>query len=459
MKKITLFLLGNIILFSNLNTIVYAKEIKETNTSINENDKFNKITNLFEKATDANKFMGSLTIRKDNKILYSKAFGNAYISEKNTKKATTNTKYRIGSISKTFTSVLILQLIEEKKLTLDTKLSVFFPEIKNAEKITIDMLLTHKSGIHSFTSSDKYLTYYTKDNTKEDILNFIKEGGSNFEPNSKFEYSNSNFVLLSFIIEKITKKEYKEVLKEKIIDKLGLKNTYYGSKTDINFEESYSYHLKNKEFIQDTETNMSVPYGAGGIISNPEDLTYFITSLFEGKLVNKNTLDELKKIDGEYGKGIFMIPFYNKMALGHNGSIDGFLSILGYFRDDKVAIAINSNYINYSMNNLILGALSYYYDKDFPLPDFKEKPEIEVDETTLKSYEGTYSSKDFPLKITIKIKNKKLFAQATGQSDFPITATSKNEFVFKDADIFMKFEGNKMFFKQGENELIFDREL
>lgn len=169
--------------------------------------------------------MGSVSIRKNNELVYSKAYVFSSISDKENIKASEKTKYRVGSISKMFTTVMIFQLIEEKKLTLNTKLSDFFPEVKNAEKITIEYLLSHRSGIHNFTNDESYLTYYTQPKTQEEMVSIISKTNSDFEPNTKAEYSNSNFVLLGFIIEKITKTYYKSNLKTRIIDKLGLKNT------------------------------------------------------------------------------------------------------------------------------------------------------------------------------------------------------------------------------------------
>lgn len=456
MKKIKISILLAISFFS-FASVGFISENSAFANEIKVDSKFQKIDALLEKLSTNNKFMGSIAIRKNNELVYNKAYGFSSISDKENKKASTKTKYRIGSITKVFTTVMIFQLIEEKKLTLNTKLSDFFPKIKNADLITIEHLLSHRSGIHNFTNDESYLTYYTQAKTQAEMMEIISKAGSDFEPNKKAEYSNSNFVLLGYIIEKLTKKDYEINLNDRIINKLGLTNTYYGKATDLNNNDSYSYTLKNKKISQEPETDMSIPHGAGAIVSNPEDLTYFISALFDGKLITSDSLKEMKTIKDDYGRGIFQIPFYDRFAFGHNGGIDGFTSMLAYFPDDKVSIAITNNYLKYSSNEILLGILSFYYDKNYEMPSFTNNSIVEVKPEILKSYEGLYSSKKIALKITTKVINGELTAQATGQSSFPLSAISENEFIFEDGGIEIVFSKDKKEFtlKQGGNNIVF----
>lgn len=154
--------------------------------------------------------MGSVAIRNNDEIIFENTYG--YADVKNKIKADNQTRYKIGSITKTFTSVVILQLIEEKKLTLDTKLSRFFPTIQNSEHITIDNLLSHSSGIYSFTNDLDYPTYAKLPKTRSELMKKIKAGKPVFEPGEKAEYSNSNYVILGWIIEDLTKKVMRTIL-------------------------------------------------------------------------------------------------------------------------------------------------------------------------------------------------------------------------------------------------------
>ncbi|OXB00486.1 peptidase, partial [Flavobacterium oncorhynchi] len=156
-----------------------------------------KLDNYFNALEVNDKFMGSVAISQNGEIVYTKSIGFADVEKKI--KATKNSKYRIGSISKSFTAVLILKATEEKKLDLTQTIYKWFPTIKNADKISIKQLLSHRSGIHNFTDDNEYLTWNTQPKTEKEMLEIIAKGGSDFEPDSKAEYSNSNFVLLTYI--------------------------------------------------------------------------------------------------------------------------------------------------------------------------------------------------------------------------------------------------------------------
>jgi D-alanyl-D-alanine carboxypeptidase len=204
-----------------------------------------KMDSLFNALETNNKAMGSICISKDGKEVYRKAIGYSQINGQNKIKADVNTKYRIGSISKMFTATLIFQLIDEKKLALNDKLDKYFPQVPNASKITIEQLLGHRSGLHSFTGDKAYGSYMEQPKSQKEMLEIITKAGTDFEPDSKAEYSNTNYVLLGYIVEKITNKPYTEILKQKITSKARLKNTYYGSKTSAAKNESFSYQYIN----------------------------------------------------------------------------------------------------------------------------------------------------------------------------------------------------------------------
>ena len=412
-----------------------------------------KLDSLFNILETKDKFMGSIAIAENGKIIYTKSIGKDDIETN--KKSTGNSKYRIGSISKMFTSALIFKAIEENKLSLNQTIESFFPMIENAKKITIGNLLNHKSGIHNFTSDEEYLKYNTEPKSETEMLAIIEKGKSDFVPNSKNEYSNSNYVLLSYILEKTYKKPFKTILEDKIIKPLGLKNTFFGSKINLKNNDVNSYDFEDK-WKKQIETDMSISMGAGAIVSNPTDLTIFIKSLFDGKIINHKSLDLMNTFEGKFGFGIFKVPFLDKTGFGHTGGIDGFSSWLVYFKDEKLAIAITSNGSNYSNNNLTIAALSSYFDKPFAIPDFKE---LVLKTEELDQYLGEYSSPDFPLKITITKENSTLIAQATGQSSFPLTAIEKDKFEFEAAKIILEFKpsDNQMTLNQNGRKFVLSK--
>jgi CubicO group peptidase (beta-lactamase class C family) len=413
-----------------------------------------KLDNYFNALEKSGKFFGSVAISQNGQIIYTNEIGFADLETQ--LKPNENTKYRIGSISKTFTSALILKAIEENKLKLDTKLKNYFPSIKYADKITIGDLLNHHSGIHNFTDDSTYLDWNTQKKSEAELVSIIEKGGSDFEPGSKGEYSNSNYVLLSYILQKVYKKPYAKIIKEEIITPVGLKNTFVGSKINIENNEANSYkYMKNWE--KETETDMSVPMGAGDVVSTPSDLTKFANALFNGKIISSKSVELMKTMTDHFGYGLFQMPFGDKKSYGHTGGIDGFTSVFGYFPVEKVGFAITSNASRYNMNNISIVLLSAVFDKPYEIPNFKG---YDITTEELDKYLGTYSSKDLPIKITITKDDKILMAQATGQGAFGLDPTEKDKFKFDQAGIILEFNPAEkmMILKQGGGVFTFIKE-
>jgi len=415
-----------------------------------------KLDSLFNILAEKNKSMGSLAISKNGKTIYRKAIGYSLISQNEKKAASSSSKYRIGSISKMFTASIIFQLIEEGKLKLETTLDTYFPSLPNASKITIGNLMNHRSGLHNFTDDPDYLTWMTKPKTHDEMLAVISKYKVDFQPDEKFSYSNSNYVVLGYVIEKIEGKPYSEILKNRITSRIGLKNTYYGGKTDTKNNECYSYKWV-KDWALQPETDMSIPGGAGSVVSTPEDLTKFIEALFTLKLISEKSLTQMKTMRDGYGMGMFQMPFYSKKVFGHNGGIDGFASVLVYFPEDSLAVSYITNGLVYSVNEILIGVLSIYFNREYSLPVFRT---ISLKPEDLDKYLGVYASAQIPLKIEITKVNAQLIAQATGQSSFPLEPVDKDKFTFDQAGVKMEFtpEKNEMTLKQGGGSFLFTKE-
>lgn len=413
-----------------------------------------KLNNYFNALEQNNKFMGSVAVSKNGEVIYTKSVG--FTDVENNVKSTDNSKYRIGSISKTFTAVLILKAVEEKKINLSQTINKWFPTLKNAKKITIEHLLRHRSGIHNFTNDKDYLTWNTQPKTEEKMLEIIAKGGSDFNPDSKAEYSNSNFVLLTYILEKTYGNSYSDLLEEYIAKPIGLSNTYVFGKINPNNNESKSYRFAGTWKVE-PETDFSVPLGAGAIISTPTDLTKFSDALFGGKLLTSESLEIMKTIKDGYGIGLFQIPFYGSVGYGHTGGIDGFSSVYSHFPNDNISYALVSNGTNMNNNDISIAVLSAVYDKPYEIPVFRRYNLISED---LDKYLGVYSSKQIALKITITKDGNTLIAQGTGQPAFPLEATDKDKFKFDQAGA--KFEFNptdkKMILFQGGGRIEFTKE-
>jgi CubicO group peptidase (beta-lactamase class C family) len=412
-----------------------------------------KLDSLFDLIAANSKGMGSISLSNAKGEIYARSIGFADM-EKGIK-VHAGTKYRIGSISKMFTATVIMQLVDEGKLKLSDSLANFFPAIPNANKITVEQMLRHQSGLFNVTSAEDYLTWNTSPISKQEMLDKIAKNGSIFQPGEQQEYSNTNYILLSFIAEGVTNTEFPELLQERIIKKCGLQNTYYGDRINSENNEAYSY-FKKDNWEMESETDMSIPQGAGGVVSTPHDLNAFLKNLFGGKLTSATSLEAMKTIDGEFGLGMFTLPFHENLAYGHTGAIDGFASQAFYFPADDLTLSYISNAVDFSPNTIAVAILSEYFGKEWELPNFTV---FEMDAAALNIFTGTYSSPDIPLKLDIFTQENRLMAQATGQAAFPMEATSATTFKFDPAGIVMEFlpEENKMLLKQGGMVMNFER--
>lgn len=413
-----------------------------------------KLDAYFKALEENNKFMGSVAVVKDGNMIYTKAVGFSNVENKT--KADKNSKYRIGSISKTFTSVLVLKAAEERKINLDQTIDQYFPTLPNAQKITIRQLLNHRSGIHNFTNNEDYLTWNTSPKTEKEMLDIIAKGNSDFVPDSKSAYSNSNYVLLTYILEKAYGKSYKDLVLEKIVKPLKLQNTYLGGTINPTNNESKSYRLVNT-WQPETETAISIPLGAGGIVSTPTDIALFSNALFNGKLLKSESLLLMQQMKDNFGMGLFKIPFYDKTGYGHTGGIDAFSSVFSHFEDGNISFALTSNGSNYNNNDIAIAVLSAIYDKPYTIPEFSN---YNATTEELDQHVGVYSSKQIPIKITITKEGNTLLAQATGQSSFPLEGTAKNTFKFDQAGIVLLFNPSEksMILQQGGGEFTFIKE-
>jgi len=397
--------------------------------------------------------MGSIAIREKNNVVFEKAYGYSDVAAK--AKATPVTKYKIGSITNIFTSAIIFQLIEEKKLTLDTKLSQFQPQIKNSDKISIAALLNHKSGIPDYTKDNDFADLSGQAQTKKKMIDRIAAYSPLFEPDTKADFSNTNYLLLGYIIEEVTGQPYKGNVLLRIIKKAGLKNTYYFTKVNPQKKEAYSYIFEEGQWVKADEWHESVAGAAGGLQSTPSDLTQFIKALFGGSIISKPSLDEMTNMDMGYGKGIFQFPFGERRFFGHNGAMEGFTSVVGYYPTEDLSISLTSNGIDYDINDIVLGVLSSYYKLPYRFPNFAT---AKVDEKILRSYEGIYSTPSLPFKVQIVLRNGKLVAKAEGQGEFEINPLSDTEFNYDPADLKMIFSKRGFTLVQGGTSTQFIRE-
>jgi len=400
-----------------------------------------------------NQFMGSLAVSEKGKVIYARAIG--YSNLELGVKSNVKTKYRVGSISKVFTSTLVFMAIDEGKIKLDDHLSKYIKEFPKGDEITISQLLNHHSGIYNFTNVNDYLEWCTMTYSREEILKKIIDAGFTFEPGAKGEYSNSNYVLLTIILENTWGKSYSELINKKISKPLGLNSTKVGDVIDVKNNECYSYNFST-DWEKSFETDMSVPLGAGAIISTPSDLNTFSWALFSGELVSEESLASMKELKDNYGRGLFQFPYNSKVAYGHTGGIDGFSSMFGFLESGGLSVALTSNGNRYSNNKIMIAALAAFYGDKIDVPVFED---VEYSEEELDAFLGKYISDEIPLPIEVMREGKELKAQAQGQATFTLSCVRTNVFSFDAAGLAIEFDPKNGTFvlKQGGGEYLYKK--
>jgi D-alanyl-D-alanine carboxypeptidase len=412
-----------------------------------------KLDQFFDRLAEKNKAMGSLTIARDGKILYTRAIGYSQINGTEKKPLTVANRFRVGSITKMFTTAMILQLVEEGKLKLTDTLDKFVPQVPNARKITIAQILAHRSGIHDVTEDGDFRTWRLKSITKDEVLAIIAKSAPDFEPDAKYAYSNSGYFLLGIIVEKLTGKPYGEALKKRITSKIGLKDTYPATgNINVNKNESFSYRYV-RDWEQQPETHSSILFGSGALVSTPTDLTKFIQALFSLKLVSQESLNQM--MQNKFGMETF--TYNGKTFYGHTGGIDNFGSWLAYLPEEKRTLAYTSNAQVYPVPKIVSGIFEIYYNKPFTIPGFES---IDVSPEVLDKYVGVYSIPGAPMKFTVTRDDATLYIQMTGQSAIPLEAMAQDKFGIESAGIVFGFDAAKkqMIQKRSDRERVFTKE-
>ncbi|SIN91900.1 serine hydrolase domain-containing protein [Chitinophaga niabensis] len=415
-----------------------------------------KLDQYFDRLAEKNKAMGNLSIAKDGKVLYTRSIG---YSQLNVKPLTAESRFRIGSITKMFTTAMIFQLIEEGKLKPEDTLAKFFPQIPNAGKITIAQMLGHRSGIPNVRRAQVHgKNVNTLPMKKDEMLTLIVNGKPDFEPGTKHGYSNSAYLVLGLILEKVTGRSYAKNLEKRVTGKIGLKDTYMATgNIDVNKKEALTYMYFDSAWKQMPETHPGILFSAGAIVSTPNDLNKFIQALFDGKIVSKESLDQMKTmIEGE-GMGMEPFTFAGKTFYGHTGGADNYGAWLAYQPEEKLAVAYTTNAKVVPVRDIVSGVIDIYYDKPFQIPGFEA---IAVSAEVLDQYTGIYTTPDAPVKFTISRQGTILFIQPPGESKAaPLEAIAQDKFQIQGA-IVVEFDAAKkqMIIKRAGGQRVFTKE-
>lgn len=260
--------------------------------------------------------------------------------------------YRIGSVTKTFTISVLLQLVDEGKVSLDEKISKYFPDIPNAENITVKMLANMRSGLYNYSESKEFEDTLTNRPSKvwtdDELVQLALKYPPYFPPDSNFHYSNTNTILIGKIIEKVTGSKWQDEVKKRIFEPLGLKNTWTANGTGMMGDYSHGYMQMDSSSTKLTDVtsyyDVTWASAAGDIISNIEDIKIYLRALGTGKFYSPRIQDARKEWaithgNLKYGLGMFSVGGF----LGHNGGIPGFTNFSGYSPEKNCSIIVVYN--------------------------------------------------------------------------------------------------------------------
>jgi len=381
-------------------------------------------------------FMGTVLVARDGNVMLSKGYGSANLEWDIPN--TPATKFRLGSITKQFTAASILLLEERGKLRLDDPIKKHMPDAPAAwDTITIFNLLTHTSGIPNFTSLPEYKSLQLVDTPVARTIAAVRDKPLDFVPGEKMSYSNSGYLVLGYVIERITGASYGKFVTDNIFTPLGMKDSGYDSNTAIIPRRASGYTPSPTGPVNAGFVHMSIPHAAGALYSTTEDLLRWEQGLFGGKLISAASLAKMTTpFKSDYAFGVMVQTANGRKVVQHGGGIEGFNTFLAYYPDDKLTVAVLAN-INGNTPDQIAAKLATLAHGGV-VQTTSERKETPLPIATLSKYVGTYELAP-GVNMMIRLAGDHLTTQLPGQAQLPIFAESETKFFLKVVDAQVEF--------------------
>ncbi|MEM9162317.1 MAG: serine hydrolase [Cyanobacteria bacterium P01_F01_bin.4] len=401
------------------------------------------------------RFSGNVMIARDGKPLLTRSYGMANWEHEVAN--TPETKFRIGSITKQFTAVAILQLQEQNLIDVNAPISTYLPDYPEGDRITVHHLLTHTSGIPEYLDPEAFPDieeWLRLPSTLDQIVARFQDLPLEFDPGEKFKYSNSGYILLTQILETVSEQPYADYMTAKVFEPLDMNNTGYEVPRTVIPRLAQGYFFAGGDthsHLQAPPFDMSLPLGAGGLYSTVADLVTWNQWLY-GENPAPTVLSETAKAallrpvakmdapedspDAFYGYGLVLDSHLERQRIHHNGGISGFLSVLAYYPDETLTISVLTNFGNQPPGPIADDLAAIMFGEPYELPTQAE--EIEVDPALYEKYVGTYQLLP-EMQVTMRIEEGQLVGQATGQESFILYPSSETAFFAKIVDVTVTF--------------------
>ena len=398
-----------------------------------------RIDQIVRSYVDAHTFMGTVLVARGSQVLFSRGYGSANLEWDVPN--TPNTKFRLGSITKQFTAASILLLEERGKLSVNDPVKKYLPDAPAAwDKITIFNLLTHTSGIPNFTSFPDYAKLEPFSTTAEQLVGRFRDRPLDFEPGTSWNYSNSGYVLLGYLIERISGVSYETFVRDNIFTPLGMKDSGYDSNTAIILHRAAGYVYAGNHFENSSFVHMTVPHGAGALYSTTEDLLKWVQGLFGGKLLQPASLDKMTTpFKSNYAFGLTVDSTRGHKVIEHGGGINGFNTDLAYYPEDKLTVVALSNVNGSAPNEIAAKLAALSHGKIVTLPS--ERKEVPLDSAVLARNVGAYRAST-GVTMLVTQEGRQLFFKLANQPPNPIFPESPMVFFSKTVDAEVEFSNN-----------------
>ena len=394
----------------------------------------------------------AVLVGQNGKVLFEKGYGMADVEHKLA--VSPHTKFRIGSITKQFTAAMILKLQEEGKLSVTDKLSKYLPDFPRGGEVTLVQLLTHTSGIHSYTERKGFMETVTKPINTADLVNLFKNDPYDFDPGTKWRYDDSGYALLTYIIEKVSGTTYADFLQKTLLTPLGMSNTGVHRSDEALKNVALGYQYTEGKFSRPVNWDMSRASGAGSIYSTVEDLFRWNEAIFNGQALREASLKaaftpvkvaENVESAGGYGFGWGIGTFRGSQEIDHGGGLPGFSSFLMRLPKEKFTVVVLANTLpgapSVQPAALAHEAAEFYLGEQLA-PRSANKVNSTISSKALDAITGLYDYGQAVLRVTVD--EGKAYAQLSGQPKFEIFPKSDTEFFWKvvDAQVTFVKDGN-----------------
>ncbi|HSK71820.1 MAG TPA: serine hydrolase [Pyrinomonadaceae bacterium] len=396
-----------------------------------------KVDEYMNAAMRVDGFSGSILIARNGQPIVSKGYGMA-----NVEHAVPNapqTVFRLASITKQFTAMAIVMLQERGKLNVGDSICKYFSDCPAAwQSVTVKHLLTHTSGVPSYTSFPDFAKNAVLPTTAAGMIAQLRDKPLDSPPGEKYAYNNSGYFLLGLIIERVSGKSYADFLQENIFTPLGMKQTGYDSPRDVIKNRASGYARQGGEIFNASYMDMTVPGAAGALFSTTEDMLRWDQALYTENLVSNKSLGEIHTpFKNGYGYGWSIGKRFDRQIIAHGGNIFGFATQIARYPADRLTVIVLSNVEGAPAGRIANDLAAIVFGAPYEIP--QERKEIAVEPKILEKYVGEYQIKQPKIVIVITLENGKLLAQVAGQSKIALSAEAEDRFFSKDVNLLITF--------------------